>query len=130
MAETFFCSRWKESGGAISVWRSKSALCRLASSFSWSSSRTLCTMTWCGCFRSIPESPRAHKRRTANGCFTVPQGFHWGAAQYRRNNRQTPAIGGETRYPHDATAPRDSASDRSEEHTSELQSPDHLVCRL
>src|SRR5947208_11409127 len=27
-------------------------------------------------------------------------------------------------------APADSVSHRSEEHTSELQSPDHLVCRL
>src|SRR5207244_12285054 len=33
---------------------------------------------------------------------------------------------------HDATAEAavDVAHDRSEEHTSELQSPDHLVCRL
>jgi len=28
------------------------------------------------------------------------------------------------------TQPAATASDRSEEHTSELQSPDHLVCRL
>src|SRR5947208_11522346 len=28
------------------------------------------------------------------------------------------------------TLPRAGAEDRSEEHTSELQSPDHLVCRL
>src|SRR5258708_9246484 len=28
------------------------------------------------------------------------------------------------------TLPRDSTVSRSEEHTSELQSPDHLVCRL
>src|SRR5258708_29448989 len=28
------------------------------------------------------------------------------------------------------TGPPDSAGSRSEEHTSELQSPDHLVCRL
>src|SRR5258708_29336102 len=30
----------------------------------------------------------------------------------------------------DTTAPGPTASGRSEEHTSELQSPDHLVCRL
>src|SRR5258708_13468429 len=29
-----------------------------------------------------------------------------------------------------ASGPRPRAADRSEEHTSELQSPDHLVCRL
>src|SRR5258708_25111446 len=29
-----------------------------------------------------------------------------------------------------STSPRDNAQNRSEEHTSELQSPDHLVCRL
>src|SRR5258708_29598905 len=29
-----------------------------------------------------------------------------------------------------AASPRANAGERSEEHTSELQSPDHLVCRL
>src|SRR5438552_10211137 len=34
-----------------------------------------------------------------------------------------------TRGP-DRPRPRNSSTSRSEEHTSELQSPDHLVCRL
>src|SRR5438552_3920386 len=33
-------------------------------------------------------------------------------------------------WPHDGTAASRAATSRSEEHTSELQSPDHLVCRL
>src|SRR5258708_29028134 len=37
---------------------------------------------------------------------------------------------GEVRDLAHADATRTSACDRSEEHTSELQSPDHLVCRL
>src|SRR5258708_21505270 len=39
----------------------------------------------------------------------------------------------ERRYSHGSgwdSARRDRTPDRSEEHTSELQSPDHLVCRL
>src|SRR5438552_19010111 len=33
-------------------------------------------------------------------------------------------------YARQCAAPRPAFVDRSEEHTSELQSPDHLVCRL
>src|SRR5258708_10801273 len=39
--------------------------------------------------------------------------------RYRRNNASTPSA-----------APAPTKTSRSEEHTSELQSPDHLVCRL
>src|SRR5258708_30699490 len=39
-----------------------------------------------------------------------------------------PPRGSSTRFPTSAVAP--AVRSRSEEHTSELQSPDHLVCRL
>src|SRR5258708_15266008 len=55
-------------------------------------------------FRS-PDVPSAHRRNRAAGF------------QLRRN-----ASGG--------VAPELKSGGRSEEHTSELQSPDHLVCRL
>src|SRR5258708_29430234 len=41
----------------------------------------------------------------------------------------SPAMAGSRRAPGSAICPR-SRNSRSEEHTSELQSPDHLVCRL
>src|SRR5947208_11313352 len=49
----------------------------------------------------------------------------WG----RSDRRQAP--GGATRWEHHGAERRSGAGERrSEEHTSELQSPDHLVCRL
>src|SRR5215216_6920148 len=42
--------------------------------------------------------------------------------------RPRPAPGRQPRRPYPGSPPGSSA--RSEEHTSELQSPDHLVCRL
>src|SRR5258708_24927965 len=54
------------------------------------------------------------------------------AARARRPARDAarsdwPAV---VRLPRPARLPRHAGPGRSEEHTSELQSPDHLVCRL
>src|SRR5258708_24043601 len=46
---------------------------------------------------------------------------------FRSNRRRARAAGRPARFPGARAPPRGS---RSEEHTSELQSPDHLVCRL
>src|SRR5258708_28031718 len=54
--------------------------------------------------------PRSMRRRRASMC--------WWSKKTRRADRPEPAPGSKT------------ISDRSEEHTSELQSPEHLVCRL
>src|SRR5258708_10689528 len=43
--------------------------------------------------------------------------------------RRSVKAGGETDMPENSRTPP-AFTDRSEEHTSELQSPDHLVCRL
>src|SRR5947208_12543348 len=54
----------------------------------------------------------------------LPRGEHGSADWYRGASRAAAGAG---------TVQRDLCSDeeaRSEEHTSELQSPDHLVCRL
>src|SRR5258708_12904361 len=51
----------------------------------------------------------------------------------RRRPRRRDALGARLRLPHrrrDRHRRRRSRRWRSEEHTSELQSPDHLVCRL
>src|SRR5258708_21636237 len=57
-------------------------------------------------FRSATAAPRARKASTA--AFPMPEA--------------APVTS--------ATSPAKAAVERSEEHTSELQSPDHLVCRL
>src|SRR5258708_20806902 len=44
--------------------------------------------------------------------------FDWGGEYYKKHGRMMPENG------------RSLIRNRSEEHTSELQSPDHLVCRL
>src|SRR5258708_5193432 len=44
--------------------------------------------------------------------------------------QQTGIIGGMLQAPSSLSAPAAEEAPRSEEHTSELQSPDHLVCRL
>src|SRR5207244_8944088 len=48
------------------------------------------------------------------------------AARPRRRTRRAPSTAGSTWV----SSSRGGARGRSEEHTSELQSPDHLVCRL
>src|SRR5258708_24542142 len=47
-----------------------------------------------------------------------------------RSSRVTSARSGYTRVTWPTTPFSSSTGERSEEHTSELQSPDHLVCRL
>src|SRR5258708_29457357 len=68
-------------------------------------------------FRSLPPQARAsHQRRSAT---TTASDRDRSRQSVRRNRWQG------------ATAARSAErTGRSEEHTSELQSPDHLVCRL
>src|SRR5438552_6569387 len=47
-----------------------------------------------------------------------------------RERRAEPPCGGAHQVPAQVPAPSGERGLRSEEHTSELQSPDHLVCRL
>src|SRR5258708_9938538 len=54
-----------------------------------------------------------------------PVGWARSAAVLRRSQRAISVRPGRTR-----TVDLSAAGGRSEEHTSELQSPDHLVCRL
>src|SRR5258708_31447067 len=50
----------------------------------------------------------------------------------RRLERRLPFfdVAGDVLDHHDGVVDHEAGRDRSEEHTSELQSPDHLVCRL
>src|SRR5258708_9807362 len=52
------------------------------------------------------------------------------AASHPRSGRPFSTATGPSPCPGPQTAPRPPCMPRSEEHTSELQSPDHLVCRL
>src|SRR5258708_11331817 len=70
-------------------------------------------------FRSGPRPPLVPLERRPLAALREGQDHHPGALLHRRSGH----------------APRDQepvlrAYPRSEEHTSELQSPDHLVCRL
>src|SRR5207244_12092543 len=66
----------------------------------------------------VPRVRRHHLRLAANG--------------YDAAEQPTLALGveGRVRGQHHVAEVRARVVDRSEEHTSELQSPDHLVCRL
>src|SRR5690348_18013754 len=69
-------------------------------------------------FRSWPREPGPSQATGARG------GDH---GLVRRRARR---VGGQRRAAVDPRRPRGRARRRSEEHTSELQSPVHLVCRL
>src|SRR5207244_9033062 len=69
-----------------------------------------------GPVRAPPGAPAAPAGRCRPGS-TPPTPPRPSGSEYRRGRTPTPPV---TRY-HEP---------RSEEHTSELQSPDHLVCRL
>src|SRR2546429_8733882 len=61
--------------------------------------------------------------------FRSPSFVHWKALCYRQHTRRrTDSPGSASAVP--AALLRDKEKDRSEEHTSELQSRLHLVCRL
>src|SRR5258708_24005268 len=66
-------------------------------------------------FRLCSEPPARRRRRCIRAEF--PRGA---THPHNRSNVAAPA----------GTDPAGAATFRSEEHTSELQSPDHLVCRL
>src|SRR5207244_13604189 len=74
-------------------------------------------------FRS--SARRARRQRTALGC-------RWNRGAVRARPRGAPpAPARSARIPwREPEARREVERVRSEEHTSELQSPDHLVCRL
>src|SRR5438552_18557640 len=97
-----------------------------------------------------PSGMAASRAATDVPCVITRRNGQW-ASRRRERLRRTSTSAHPTRYrptPHATAAPRDStpcdrpckaeepdvaprrSALRSEEHTSELQSPDHLVCRL
>src|SRR5207244_10411971 len=70
------------------------------------------TTSWSGERRARPTTPP-----------------HWPASSGRGSRSRSSAMAGRSTGPQ-RTSSRTGSPRRSEEHTSELQSPDHLVCRL
>src|SRR5690348_17923050 len=73
-------------------------------------------------FRSHCACPGATRR----GAGLVPGG----PEGHSRGDSKSKAIGRTSAIPHRPSRAHQSLDNRSEEHTSELQSPVHLVCRL
>src|SRR5438445_5557888 len=81
---------------------------------------------------SEPSGRRARSRASSSSCRTVPtrHGTHWPHDSSRKNSAMRRTMSRRsTDAPKTMTTPEPSSS-RSEEHTSELQSRQYLVCRL
>src|SRR5690348_17638787 len=76
-------------------------------------------------YTTLFRSLRLHPGRGLASVFEL--WLRWGRlAAFRRSGRIRPSVSAWQRLNH----PREHSERRSEEHTSELQSPVHLVCRL
>src|SRR5947208_10755493 len=77
---------------------------------------------------SATSTPFTTWKDYANYAFAPDGGFESGGSGWSLSGGARAVSGNESYYVHSST---DKTSlSRSEEHTSELQSPDHLVCRL
>src|SRR3712207_8388282 len=74
-------------------------------------------------FRSSPTASAAERSRRGRGIRTIPR-------RHPRGERQLEIRGSQGRDPSAAKRPEGLHAFRSEEHTSELQSRQYLVCRL
>src|SRR2546422_6027724 len=79
--------------------------------------------------RRPPRSTLFPSRRSSDLCFPSATWRKGSSTRWSRRYRERRAGPG-ARIPGTATAARRRRGDRSEEHTSELQSRLHLVCRL
>src|SRR5438552_4193288 len=98
---------------------------RSASSRLWSLSTTPLRLSRISTTSSCTPSIVEYSCRTPAICTSVAA--KPGIDESRTRRSALPSV---WPYARQCAAPRPAFVDRSEEHTSELQSPDHLVCRL